>query len=86
MNIETVYRVRVYFDVTGTPDDCRVIQQIADNALTFGRKLNECSANTGGPCWAPYILAEHKSKAPLLAFVGKLERYINRRKGARIIP
>ena len=77
--IETVYRVRIDFDAQDWAS-------VSDGLLKIGKKLDDCEVFPGGPCYFPYVTAEHRSKAAIVRYVEKAVRYIRRRKDGRINP
>lgn len=76
--IETIYRARVDYDAD--PD---TVDDIENRAFKFARKV-EVESMGGNACCSPYVVAESESRRAIEAWAGKVERYINRRKGAKV--
>lgn len=78
-NIETIYRARIDFEI----DDPDVLDAITSRAFDFEKDV-EVEAFMGNPACSPYLTAEGQNMKAVAAWAGKVERYINRRKGATL--
>lgn len=76
--VETIYWTRI--DYEADPDTVRAIQDKA-----FACEVDvEVETFHGNVACSPYITAEGATKSAVEAWADKVERYIRRRKGARL--
>ena len=92
MAIDTVYRLRLDFDVyngdvidTKEQEDkdqisiAKITQFIFDASVRL--KLDACETSDGGPAHGPYCVIEHCNRAVLEQAETEIKRYVRRFKG-----
>lgn len=92
MAIDTVYRLRLDFDVnngdvidTKEQEDkdqtsiAKITQFIFD--ISMRDKLDTCETSDGGPAHGPYCVLEHSDRAVLERAEADIKRYVRRFKG-----
>lgn len=77
--IETIYRARIDWDA-----EVDTTYAIIDKAFDWEKDVKVEAFNGNAVC-APYVEAESESKQKLEEWAGKVERYINRWKDAKLI-
>ncbi|EMY1073302.1 hypothetical protein AAIE55_004084 [Salmonella enterica] len=92
MAIDTVYRLRLDFDVyngdvidTKEQEDkdqisiAKITQFIFDASVRL--KLDACETSEGGPAHGPYCVLEHSDRSMLEQAENEIKRYVRRFKG-----
>ena len=83
MDIEVVYRIKIFYEMV----DSKQVTMVENKVFEWGYKVDDVKvvSDTGGACWGPYFILEGNNKANVLRFARKIESYIRRFKGFRIL-
>lgn len=77
--IAKIYRTRIDYEA-----DVDTFEAIENKAFAFAKDGIEVETFMGCPACGPYLSAESESEESIIAWAGKVERYIQRRKGATL--
>lgn len=76
--IEMIYQATIHYEAN--PD---IVDAIENKAFDFGGDL-DVETMCGNAACSPYITAKGRTIKAVTVWAGKVERYINRRKGATL--
>lgn len=87
MEIQTIYRIAIYYDFTEY-DDTNVdgIHRVSDklNELSKNNSVDVCENCIGGPCFGPYFIAESESLKNMEKFKRQALAYLRKWKKLKI--
>lgn len=76
-----ITRARIDYDIDV---NASIEESIESRILGFKAPNLDVVCWHGGPCWSPYVIVEGENDKAVHKLVDKIERYINRRSGAKV--
>lgn len=85
--VEKIFRCRVDYDVENDHTDVEMaIEKIMTKALGWAHEAGvEAESTNAGPAWNAYLVFEGQSESAVRKVAQKVERYIERFRGGKIL-